>query len=96
MDAPDKNPAPRKPQRIAEQYCITVLPIESIPQYRFATPNPLKTRRAADCCETAPLCNHGRHQTNMDCKGLWLAAGRCFIRVSPSTTCERWNFLDPF
>ena len=30
----------------------------------------------------------GRHQTTMDCGRLWLAAVRCPIRVSLSTTCE--------
>ena len=42
------------------QNCTKLSPIESILQYRFATPKPLKTRPAPDCCETAPLCNPGR------------------------------------
>ena len=43
--------------RIADQHCIKVSPTELVMQYRFATPEPLKTRRAADRCTTAPfLC----------------------------------------
>ena len=36
--------------------CINLSPIESILQYHFATPKPLKIRWAPDCCVTVPLC----------------------------------------
>ena len=43
--------------RVTDQCCIKISLIESILQYRFAMPKPLKTRPGPDCCETAPLCN---------------------------------------
>ena len=42
--------------RVTDQCCTKVLPPESLLQYRFATPKPLKTRRGLDRCEIAPLC----------------------------------------
>ena len=38
------------------QNCTKLSPIESILQYRFATPNSLKARPAPGCCVTARLC----------------------------------------
>ena len=40
-----------------DQHCTKVLPIESILQYRFATPKPLQTRQTMARCVTARLCN---------------------------------------
>ena len=36
--------------------CTKVSPIESILQYHFATPKPLKKRLGSDRCKIAPLC----------------------------------------
>ena len=36
--------------------CKKLLLIKSLLQYRFATPEPLETRRSVDRCEIAPLC----------------------------------------
>ena len=44
---------------VARNRCTKVSPIESLLQYRFATPNPLKARPGPGCCETAPLCKLG-------------------------------------
>ena len=37
--------------------CIKLSPIESILQYCFATPKPLKARPGLEGCRIAPLCN---------------------------------------
>ena len=39
-----------------KQYCEKLSPIESLLQYRFATPKPLKACPGPGCCRTAPLC----------------------------------------
>ena len=38
--------------RISKQHCTKLLPIESVVQYRFAIPNPLKTRPEQEGCKT--------------------------------------------
>ena len=40
-----------------KQYCEKLSPIESLLQYRFATPKPLKACPGPGRCRTAPLCN---------------------------------------
>ena len=40
-----------------QHHCLKVLLIESTLQYRFATPNPLKTRWVGNRCVIARLCN---------------------------------------
>ena len=42
---------------VPDQHCTKVSPITLIRQYRFATPNPLKTRPGPGRCKTVPLCN---------------------------------------
>ena len=40
---------------VTDHHCVKVSPIESILQYCFATPKPLKSRPGPDGCKTAPL-----------------------------------------
>ena len=42
---------------VTDQHCIMVLQNQSVLQYRFATPKPLKTRPGPDRCKTVRLCN---------------------------------------
>ena len=42
---------------VTDQPCENLSLIESLLQYRFATPNPLKARPGPEGCKTAPLCN---------------------------------------
>ena len=51
-----KRPPEAVPGRDRQRRCTKVSPIESLLQYRFATPKPLKTRPATDHCVTALLC----------------------------------------
>ena len=42
---------------VTDQPCENLSLIESLLQYRFATPNPLKARPGPEGCRTARLCN---------------------------------------
>ena len=42
---------------LKDRPCRNLAPIESLLQYRFATPKPLETRPGLDRCKTVPLCN---------------------------------------
>ena len=50
--------------RVTDQDCTKLSPIELILQYRFAIPNPLKSRRGPNRCTTARLCNPILHMAN--------------------------------
>ena len=44
---------------VTDQHCTKLSLIESLLQYRFATPKPLKARPGWECCTTARLCRLG-------------------------------------
>ena len=51
-----KRPPEAVPGRDRQRRCTKLSPIESLLQYRFATPNPLKARPGPEGCRTAPDC----------------------------------------
>ena len=68
-------------------------PIESLLQYRFATPKLLKTCRGPGCCETAPLCNLSGVRLPLPlalhCGGSVLAVKGSLRRFAPGTAAGR-------